>query len=336
MVMRLVAIVLLTLAMCDARAGSTTPPHVQLLTVDSSVKLEVIDWGGSGRPVILLAGLGDTAHVFDRFAPKLAAWYHVYGITRRGFGTSSAPATGYGADRLGDDVMRVMDALKIDRPVLIGHSIAGEELSDVGSRAPQKIAGLVYLDAGYGYAFYDKPKDVDVPSIPPDIDFYLDVDDMQRALRQLLYTADIPRRIDLFNEAAGALVQIRGDLQAEKSDGPTGVQSIAQMTSDPIYAAILAGMSKFTRVGAPILAIYADPHSNAPVRENTLGNIAEARASDKASVEMQIAALERYNPSARVIRLPNAIHYLFRSNESEILKDVHAFVDSLPTSQVSR
>ena len=82
--------------------------------------------------LIFLAGLGNTAHVFDDFAPKLTPEYHVYGITRRGFGASSAPApdtANYSADRLGDDVLAVLDALKLERRVLVGHSIAGEELS---------------------------------------------------------------------------------------------------------------------------------------------------------------------------------------------------------------
>ena len=76
------------------------------------------------------------------------------GVTRRGFGDSSAPASGYGADRLGDDVLAVIDALKISKPVLAGHSLGGEELSSIGSRHPEKVAGLIYLDAGYSYAFY--------------------------------------------------------------------------------------------------------------------------------------------------------------------------------------
>jgi non-heme chloroperoxidase len=79
----------------------------------------------------------------------------VYGITRRGFGASSTPESGYSADRLSDDVLAVMDALKIERPVLVGHSHGGDELSSVGSRHPEKVAGLIYLEAGYGYAFYD-------------------------------------------------------------------------------------------------------------------------------------------------------------------------------------
>jgi non-heme chloroperoxidase len=107
-------------------------PHVaRFVAVDTDVRLEVLDWGGSGRPVVLLAGGGDTAHVFDDFAPKLTAHYHVYGITRRGFGASGYAATEHPSDRLGDDMLAVIDAVKLNRPVLVGHSIAGAELSSV-------------------------------------------------------------------------------------------------------------------------------------------------------------------------------------------------------------
>ena len=40
-----------------------TPHKVHFITVEDNVKLEVLDWGGSGRPVVLLTGLGDNAHV---------------------------------------------------------------------------------------------------------------------------------------------------------------------------------------------------------------------------------------------------------------------------------
>jgi pimeloyl-ACP methyl ester carboxylesterase len=76
-----------------------SPHHVQFVTVDENVRLEVLDWGGSGRNIVLLAGLGNTAHVFDDIAPKLAEQYHVYGITRRGYGQSSVPQAGYSGRR---------------------------------------------------------------------------------------------------------------------------------------------------------------------------------------------------------------------------------------------
>src|SRR5688572_32505769 len=113
------------------RAGAAQPvsewrdpsPHrATMVPVDREVTLEVLDWGGTGRPLVLLAGLGNTAHVYDDFAPKFTPNYHVYGITRRGFGASSVPDAGYDADRMGDDVLAVLDSLKLTRPVLAGHS----------------------------------------------------------------------------------------------------------------------------------------------------------------------------------------------------------------------
>jgi non-heme chloroperoxidase len=124
-----------------------SPHRATMVIAERDVTLEVLNWGGAGRPIVLLAGLGNTAHVFDDFAPRLRAVGHVYGITRRGYGKSSVPSQGYDADRLADDVLAVLDALKLERPLLIGHSIAGEELSSLAARYPMRARGLVYLDA---------------------------------------------------------------------------------------------------------------------------------------------------------------------------------------------
>src|SRR3954466_12624281 len=102
---------------------SYPPAATQFITVDKEVKVQVVDWGGSGRALVFIPGLGLTARAtFDELAPKFSRDYHVYGITRRGIGNSSRPASGYSADRLGDDVLAVLDALKLDRVVLVGHS----------------------------------------------------------------------------------------------------------------------------------------------------------------------------------------------------------------------
>ncbi len=313
----------------------TSPHKIQFVSVEQGVKLEVLDWGGPGRPVILLAGLGNDAHVFDQFAPKLAAWYHVYGITRRGFGASSAPAMGYSADRLGEDVVAVMKVLRIDRPVLIGHSLAGEELSYVGSRYPEKVAGLVYLDAGYVYAFYDTTgkgrDDNDAVRVT--------INDLQRKLTQLnqMLLAD-NRQLSsaLIDELmATDLPRVRRDLRTVKralqsERGPTS--AVAPLLS-PTEKATLLGFEEFTSVRVPILAIFADPHTNprppnAPRR--TSAQVAADDARDKENVEAAISVVERDSPGAHIVRLPHANHYVFLSNEDEVLKDVHGFIQALP------
>jgi pimeloyl-ACP methyl ester carboxylesterase len=137
---------------------SAPAPMVRTVTVENGVNLEVLDWGGTGRPLVFLAGLGATAHDFDKLAPHFTAHHHVYAITRRGFGASSKPAptvANYSAERLGEDVLIVIRSLKLDHPVLAGHSIAGEELSWIGSQHPGEVEGLIYLDSVDSYSFYD-------------------------------------------------------------------------------------------------------------------------------------------------------------------------------------
>jgi pimeloyl-ACP methyl ester carboxylesterase len=123
----------------------TTPSRGSLTWTDPSprkvrhvVVAPVVHWryssgDGTGPALVFLTGLGDAAHVFDDFAPRLRDKFRVYGITRRGFGTSSAPVVGYDAAMRARDIIKVFDALGIDRVVSVGHSIAGDELSKVGA-----------------------------------------------------------------------------------------------------------------------------------------------------------------------------------------------------------
>ena len=100
MVLLVAALLGLPASVVRAQELADSSSHiVQFVTVDKDVKLEVLDWGGAGKPMIFLAGMGNTAHNFDRFAPQFTAKYHVYGITRRGFGASSKPAPANGGGR---------------------------------------------------------------------------------------------------------------------------------------------------------------------------------------------------------------------------------------------
>lgn len=131
----------------EAKWKDSSPHRVQFVRVEDDVQLEVLDWGGSGRALVLLAGSGHSAHIFDDFALKLTGLCHVYGITRRGYGASSRPEWGFSAERLGDDVLAVLDSLHLNAPVLVGHSLGGHELTAVASVHQNRIAGLVYMDS---------------------------------------------------------------------------------------------------------------------------------------------------------------------------------------------
>ena len=308
------------------RATDTTrwttdaPPFTtQFVTVEEGVKLEVLDWGGTGRPLVFLAGLGNDAHIFGKFAPKFTATCHVYGITRRGFGASSDPeptADHYAADRLGDDVLAVIDALKLDRPVLAGHSIAGEELSSVGSRYPERIAGLIYLDAAYGYAFYDRDHgdiDLDGNATLRKLARLLRADSPTqegRRLTQELLQTDLP-------QLTKSLEQLQQQLEATPdTDAPASSDS----RKAQIARAILAGGRPYTEIHCPILAIYA-------LAPDSASKLDEVQRSQQAA---QAKAFQAGVPSAKVVLLPNANHYVFSSNEAEVLKLMQDFLAKLP------
>jgi pimeloyl-ACP methyl ester carboxylesterase len=296
---------------------------VQFVTVEKSVQLEVLDWGGSGRPVVLLAGGGDTAHVFDDFAPKLKDSFHVYGITRRGFGESGFSAEGYGADRLGDDVLAVLDALKLTGSVLAGHSIAGEELSSVANRHPERVAGLVYLEAAYPYAFdngkgptFQQIQQISGPQPPePGATDLASFHALQQYyLRVLAFT---------YPEA---------ELRQQWSSTSDG--RVTKRRDFPGYATIMSGMKKYAVIPVPALAIFAIPHSQGKWVDNSADSkvLEAAQAYSRALkplIENQERVFKEGVPTARVVRLPGAHHYVYLSNEADVLREMRAFLAGL-------
>jgi pimeloyl-ACP methyl ester carboxylesterase len=302
-----------------------SPHTVQFVTVDKDVKLEVLDWGGTGRPLVLLTGLGNDAHVFDKFAPKLTDKYHVYGITRRGFGASSRPVpddTNYTAERMGEDVLAVLDALHLEKPVLAGHSIAGEELSYMGTRHPNRVAGLIYLDAGYPYALYDEANGALV----------IDATELREQLKKItpgLLPDEEKKLLDELHASMGRVAKEVTYEQEELKNMPfprTG----AEQRMSPIGTAIVRGTMKFTTMKVPVLAIFATPKDIGNMMKDNPKARAEFLAFNTRGNDQQAMAFERQIPGARVVKIPNANHYVFISNEAEVLQEMNAFVATLP------
>jgi non-heme chloroperoxidase len=308
----------------------SSPHTTRYITVGEDANLEVLDWGGSGRPVVLIPGGGGSAHEFDQFAPKLTANYHVYGITRRGFGLSSAPYTGYSANRLGDDVCAVLDTLHLDRPILVGSSLGGQELSSIGSRFPQRVAGLVYLEAGYGYAYY-----------PPSGAFQVDAAELQRKIERLQFpdqTSNTSEEIEQLLTVelpyfTQSLQAKQRQLQATPADLLATIASEAEpLPPLSVLRDVLAGRQRYTSIPAPILAIFAAPHEYLPPTGSDPASRAAADALDEVRTgPIRTAnAFEKGLPHAHVVRFPHASHAVFRSNEPDVLREMNAFIGGLP------
>lgn len=330
--MRLAAKVALILSVAPwlrADAQSAGNPVRRFVAVESGVNVETLDFGGDGRPVVFLLGKGvvaDSRNVTD-FVRALRTTYHVYSMTRRGFAPSSIPRTGYHSDRLADDVLAVVDSLGLQRPVLIGHSMAGGELSSIGSRFPSKVAGLIYLDAGYRYALYDTIVG----------DFQIAKNEAYRHLSQLLFAPPRDQKAlinTLLDSDLPALVKMleerRATLTKAKTAAPTaGGAPLAYEQPFNLDLALIAGRQRYTHIDAPVLAIYASPHSARNNQPTDSLSLALWQASE-AEMKAHITAFERQVPKAKVVRLPNADHFVYRSNEDDVLREIRAFVATLP------
>lgn len=169
--------------------GGNASTIISLVAIRPEVSLEVVEWGGNGESLILLAGLGHTVHAFDQFAPRFCDKYRVLGITRRGFGVSSCPESGYDLATLTEDIKLVMDSLRIDKAVLVGHSIAGDEMTKFSSLYPDRLLALIYLEAAYDRltiqdslskypepeSIVPEPSDSDLISVSAYRDYYTEV-----------------------------------------------------------------------------------------------------------------------------------------------------------------
>jgi pimeloyl-ACP methyl ester carboxylesterase len=335
-VMALLVMVLLLGVISLARGASAVQPaaewtdpsphQVRFVTVAPDVQLEVLDWGGSGGALVLLAGSGWSAHVFDELAPKLRDSGHVYAITRRGYGASSRPASGYDDQRLADDVLAVLDALTLEAPVLIGHSMAGGEMTTVGRQHPARVGGLVYLDA------LADPRD------PPSSD------PAWRALNEKLpppAVAPCPEDRTSFAAFTKSFACQQG-LQVPEAALRSGFDSrpdgsVGRFTTPrAIHEAIGAGHVRrdYAGIRVPVLAIVDLPRTtfdDLPAAEQprtaadrqALTSFAEAT---RVWIRRWEGQLRRHVADARIVEMIGAGHYPFFTRQDDVLAEMRTFL----------
>jgi non-heme chloroperoxidase len=300
-----------------------SPHRVQFVTVEHDVQLEVLDWGGAGRPIVLLDGYL-TAHAYDDFAPHLTRIGHIYGITRRGFGASSRPESGYTSQRLSEDIACVLDTLKLSKPILIGHSFGGEDQTILAENHPERIAALVYLNSAEDPTVTDygvKPPDgKKLPAIkrePPDFSSF-------QAYRE-------------WGKRTSGVAFPESELRQDYALNPDGTLG-KSLRSPEVRQAMFKGLEKpdFARIKVPVLAFFAAPMS----LEDEILKYQPHNEDERAAVEQQyrfeiavrdrhIQDLKKGVPSARIVELSNANFYIFLSNEADLLRELETFVKKL-------
>ena len=261
----------------------------------------------------------------DEFAPKLADQFHVYGITRRGIGASDKPATGYTVQRSADDVLKVLASLTLQKPILTGNSCAGQVLSMLGSQHPDRLGGLVYLDAAEDptltAADYDPPF-VDSAQLPPSI---------KRAPSPDYNSFEAYRVAQRRDQGVAFPEAELRQLFAANADGSMGRSLLSPVVRKAIVEDARA-KPDYSRIRAPVLAIFRTPPSLIELTREFPPRNEKERAALNQQYAAGRAMLSRWErdllagvPMARIVELPRANLYMFLSNEADVLREVRAF-----------
>ena len=122
-------------------------PHERDVVVDG-LRLRLLDWGGEGRPpLLLLHGFTGHAHAWDTLSIALQPHFRVLALDQRGHGDSD-PADTYGPLAAFGDLAGVVDQLDLAPLVLIGLSMGGRNAMYFTAQRPQAVRKLVIVDIG--------------------------------------------------------------------------------------------------------------------------------------------------------------------------------------------
>ena len=97
-------------------------------------------------PLVLLHGIGSRGSSWWPVIDALADHFHLYQIDLRGHGSSDKPENGYAVEVFAEDLQGVLEALELERPAIMGHSLGGLVTLYWASQYPVAVSALVLED----------------------------------------------------------------------------------------------------------------------------------------------------------------------------------------------
>jgi pimeloyl-ACP methyl ester carboxylesterase len=303
-------------------------PHESGLVNVNSINLHYLDWGGHGDVLLFLAGMGCNAHIFDDLAPRFSDKFHVMALTRRGHGESDHPETGYDVDMLTEDIRQFLDALDIEKVILVGHSMANIELSHFSALYPERVLKLIFLDAAYernSTSYKDMVENspwrrIQAPGL--DVDYY-SADEYFAAMKRAY-----PSFTTIWNEAMEQ--QSLHEILAAQ-DG-----KIIDRMNDEISKALMDTLTSYvledSKIKAPALAFFAlskgihaisDEWMTGEQKANILHHV---QTRENPWTRESIELFRRNVPHAKIVEIPDGHHYCFIEQEELIYEEMRTFL----------
>ncbi len=120
------------------------------LTLSTGVRVRVAESGpATGKPLVLLHGWGASLYLFHHALALLPAHgIRAIAVDLRGFGLSDKPSArgAYSTDAYTADLDALLDALHLERPVLVGQSMGGGVVLRYALRRPERVRGIALIN----------------------------------------------------------------------------------------------------------------------------------------------------------------------------------------------
>lgn len=270
--------------------------------------------------------MGSSAYIYNEFAPRFIDKFRVIGLTRRGHGDSDYPATGYDVDTLTEDLWQFMDALEIDKAILVGHSMASVELCHFAALCPERILKLVFLDAAMDRSSITfknmvAKNPLGKIEVPGANDDYYSFEDYFSSVKKYPVFATVWGKAmeeDLFHAVK------------KNSDG-----RIVDKMSHNIGSALRATLSSYipedSKIQAPVLSFYAI-HSAGDYPSDYMTEEQKALVVEYFDIVKPpllrelIEQFRRSVPHARIVEIPNGHHICFIKNEGLVFEEMRKFL----------
>lgn len=110
------------------------------------LRIHFRDWGApENPPLVLVHGLRDHSHSFDDLARGLSRDYRVYAVDLRGHGDSETTPY-YAFGHFVGDLRNLIRALRLERPIVVGHSFGGEVVGQWAGAFPDVPRAVVLIE----------------------------------------------------------------------------------------------------------------------------------------------------------------------------------------------
>jgi pimeloyl-ACP methyl ester carboxylesterase len=309
-----------TLAACQKTATWSDPAaHKSGFVTANGIRLNYLDWGGSGPALILVHGFGADPHIFDDLAPAFTDRFRVIAYARRGHGESDAKGP-YDVATLTGDLRGLMDDLGIAKADLAGWSMGGDELTAMAATHPERVDRIVYLDGAYDWA---DPAFVAAVKAIPRNNFPLAAMRSLDAYRAYQWTRWFPGVSDpsRFDAFIRDLVVVQPDGTLRDAGNDSGWQALRTTA--------LTAHRDYTKVRSPALAIYAASFlrvRGTPTSERFAKNLAWEQ---KYMVPFRAASIERVRrelPNVEIVNVPGTHFDFFFTSRDRLVAAMRGFL----------